>query len=144
MNTREKQKFISSMSRWFYRHATGFENRRHHGMVGTKTHNSWWNACRRCHNPNDEHYPNYGGRGIKVCKRWRGVYGFRNFLDDMGERPEGKTLDRINVNGDYEPSNCRWSTHEEQMKNRRKVALLEKFTDEELKKRMRSSWIKTF
>jgi hypothetical protein len=74
---------------------------------------------KRCGNPLHISYSNYGGRGIKVCRRWLGKRGFINFLEDMGERPEGKTLDRIRVNGNYTPSNCRWATPKEQTANRR-------------------------
>lgn len=73
----------------------------------------------RCYNPKEKKYKNYGGRGIKVCDRWLGKEGFNNFIADMGERPEGLTLDRINNNGDYEPSNCRWATYSEQSINTR-------------------------
>lgn len=78
-----------------------------------------WEAMRsRCNNPNSDWYHRYGGRGIKVCERWN---DFSSFLADMGERPKGKTLDRINPDGNYESSNCRWSTPKEQSNNRSKL-----------------------
>jgi len=80
------------------------------------TYNSWRDMKRRCHNPNRKAYKNYGGRGIKVCDRWM---DFVNFLEDMGECPEGLTLDRINNDGNYEPGNCRWATRKQQVQNRR-------------------------
>lgn len=83
---------------------------------------SWSCMMRRCFGKNTQGYRLYGGRGITVCDRWR---SFKNFLEDMGERPAGKTLDRINSNGNYEPSNCRWATPEQQANNMRTNVLFE-------------------
>lgn len=71
----------------------------------------------RCENVNRHKYRLYGGRGITVCARWR--HSFLAFRADIGERPPGRTLDRINNNGNYEPSNCRWATAVQQRRNRR-------------------------
>jgi hypothetical protein len=78
---------------------------------------TWKAMLQRCENPNDKSYKFYGGRGIKVCERW---HRYENFIADMGRRPPGCELDRYpNNDGNYEPNNCRWTTHSEQMKNKR-------------------------
>lgn len=78
------------------------------------------NIKQRCYNKNKPDYHNYGGRGIKVCDRWLGIDGFTNFCKDMGEKPTlGHSVDRINNNGNYEPSNCRWATIHQQSVNKR-------------------------
>lgn len=82
--------------------------------------NSYWAMRKRCDNKNSPDWDNYGGRGITICDRWLGKEGFDNFLQDMGDKPTPKhTLDRIDVNGNYEPSNCRWLTIQDQQRNRR-------------------------
>ena len=89
-----------------------------HGMARTKSYSSWEAMKNRCLNKNNSAYKNYGGRGIKICPEWLGKDGIKNFYEDMGERPENKFLDRINNNGNYEPTNCKWSTMKEQQNNR--------------------------
>lgn len=88
-----------------------------HGMTNTKIYRLWQGMIQRCYNPMADNYARYGGRSIKVCDRWR--YSFENFYEDMGERPEGHSLDRIDNNGDYTPENCKWATFTEQRLNTR-------------------------
>lgn len=88
-----------------------------HGQTRTATYRIWQAMRTRCHNPNSHKYATYGARGITVCERWR--HSFENFLADMGERPGGLSLDRIDNDQGYSPENCRWATNAQQMRNRR-------------------------
>jgi hypothetical protein len=90
------------------------ENRTTHGMSGTREYDAYMHAKNRCTNPKDINYENYGGRGIKFLFKT-----FEDFYDELGKRPQGKTLDRIDNNGDYVVGNVQWSNKSQQMKNRR-------------------------
>lgn len=91
-----------------------------HGMRKHPMYSTWDGMKQRCSNSNTSQYTDYGGRGIKVCDRWD---NFANFLADMGERPEGMTLDRKDNNKGYNPENCKWSTRQEQNRNQRRTKL---------------------
>lgn len=89
-----------------------------HGMAGKKEHYTWCQMKQRCSNPNNKKFLNYGGRGISVCERW--LDSFENFLSDMGLAPAANyTIDRLDSNKGYEPSNCRWTTTYHQNFNKR-------------------------
>jgi len=89
---------------------------RTHGYRNTSIYHTWSSMVQRCTNPKAQAWRNYGGRGISVCERW---LKFENFLADMGERPAGLDLDRINNDGNYELGNCRWTTRSVNIKNTR-------------------------
>lgn len=89
-----------------------------HGLTGSLEYQSWYAMKDRCYNKNFSQFADYGGRGIEVCDRWKN--SFSNFLEDMGKRPEPNySIDRIDTNGNYEPSNCRWASPHQQSINKR-------------------------
>lgn len=110
-----------------------------HGKSYTSEYRSWRAMIDRCTLESVEQYPNYGGRGITVCNRWKEGYGnknsfgFLNFIKDLGMKPSPEhSLDRVNCNGNYEPSNCRWANRSQQSKNRRKFVCLTGYSDKEI------------
>lgn len=88
-----------------------------HGETRTPTYKTWISMKARCFNSSDQAYEHYGGRGITVCERWANSYEL--FVKDMGKRPRGMSIERINVDGNYEPQNCIWATPKQQARNRR-------------------------
>lgn len=108
-----------------------------HGLSKSPEYRTWVNMKRRCEYEALPVFSYYGGRGIKVCERWS---KFENFLADMGYRPNGMSLDRIDNEGDYSPDNCRWATRKQQSRNTRTVKLI-KYLDIE---RPLGDWAETY
>ncbi|WP_371763367.1 hypothetical protein [Massilia sp.] len=94
-----------------------------HGLRNTREYKSWCAMKARCCNSDDAAFPDYGGRGITVCARW--IESAENFVADMGPCPDGFTIERNDVNGNYEPSNCRWASKKEQTRNKRNSIMVE-------------------
>ena len=90
-----------------------------HGHYGTPVYETWHAMKQRCYNPKHISYQWYGGKGVQVCDQW---LRFENFLADMGEKPEGMTIDRIDSNLNYTPSNCRWATSKQQSRDKARDA----------------------
>jgi len=105
--------------------ATGKRNKTHgqSNKTITPTYRTWSAMRSRCLSADDKDYHKYGARGITICDEWN---SFENFYNDMGDRPKGLTIDRVDNNGNYEPGNCRWATAKEQGLNRRPTRMLEK------------------
>lgn len=102
----------------WHRDATSIAKTTHGATVGrviAREYTTWQSMLGRCYNPKNAKYPRYGGRGIEVCERWR--HSFKNFLTDMGKKPAGLTLDRIDNDKGYSPDNCRWATRARQNRN---------------------------
>lgn len=114
-------KYGNTVSCGCYRRELVGDEHRSHGLSKTPVYSSWLTMRKRCYNEQSPDYPTYGGRGISVCDRWM---SFENFYADMGDRPKGMSLDRIDCDGDYSPENCRWATNTQQARNKRNTRMV--------------------
>lgn len=111
-----KANYLSFLPRAGHVVSCGCWRRRRNGLASSRSYQIWIKMIKRCNQKNDKDYINYGGRGIRVCKRWE---VFENFYADMGEAPKGISIDRINNNGGYSKENCRWASQKTQHRNKR-------------------------
>ena len=107
-----------------YRDERRIESHRIHGLSKTYIEHVYRGMLSRCLNEKDEFYKDYGGRGVTVCSRWSGTKGLQNFAEDMGERPDGYQIDRINNDGPYSPENCRWASLKTNARNKRNTVFI--------------------
>ena len=112
--------------RYYKRHPERIKEKQKKWNAKNPLYKTWYMMNQRCHNEDFDRYEDWGGRGIEVCHRWsEDLNALENFIEDMGERPEGCTLDRIDPDGHYEPDNCRWATVIEQANNKRNTYYVE-------------------
>lgn len=98
----------------YHREVAGLHSKRH-GQNNSGMYHVWWSMHRRCYDPKHKAFKQYGGKGVRVCERWHDI---SNFVADMGSRPAGTTIDRLDASKDYEPGNCRWATGKQQIRHR--------------------------
>jgi hypothetical protein len=120
------EEYMKRVKRYQTKNKEAIQARARKKMEEFPEYSPWANMNTRCNNPLATGYENYGGRGITVCARWLGRGGFKNFLEDMGRRPTpSHSVERLDVNGNYEPGNCTWATPRQQSRNSRRNVYIE-------------------